>query len=85
MAKAKPSIASMTLDIHAAGPVAPPPPAEDISFGDLAGGGGARATINLTVDEDLKFGFKEWCARHRRSQVTAFREAFALLKERVGP
>jgi hypothetical protein len=44
----------------------------------------ARATINLTVDEDLRWAFKEWCTRHRMSQVQAFREAFDLLQERHG-
>jgi hypothetical protein len=43
-----------------------------------------RGTINLTVDVDLKYEFKEWCARHRTSQVNAFRKAFDLLKEREG-
>ena len=40
------------------------------------------ANVNLKVTEDEKWAFKEWCVHHRVNQVDAFREAFALLKEK---
>ena len=40
------------------------------------------ANVNLKVTEEEKWAFKEWCVRHRVTQVDAFREAFALLKEK---
>lgn len=42
----------------------------------------AYANVNLKVSEEEKWEFKEWCVRHRTTQVDAFREAFALLKEK---
>lgn len=38
--------------------------------------------LNLKFSEDEKWAFKEFCARHRMSQVDGFREAFELLKEK---
>jgi len=38
------------------------------------------ANVNLKVSEEEKWAFKEWCVRHRLTQVDAFREAFALLQ-----
>lgn len=46
--------------------------------------GSVRATINLTVNDALKWEFKEWCTRHRMTQVDAFREGFKLLKRQYG-
>lgn len=40
------------------------------------------ANINLKVGVKEKWDFKEWCVRHRLTQVDAFREAFELLKEK---
>ena len=40
------------------------------------------ANINLKVGVEEKWRFKEWCVRHRLTQVDAFREAFELLKEK---
>lgn len=40
------------------------------------------ANINLKVGMEEKWSFKEWCVRHRLTQVDAFREAFELLKEK---
>ena len=40
----------------------------------------AYANVNLKVSEEEKWAFKEWCVRHRLTQVDAFREAFALLQ-----
>lgn len=40
------------------------------------------ANVNLKVTEEEKWAFKEWCVHHRVTQVHAFREAFALLKEK---
>lgn len=42
----------------------------------------ASATVSLKVTEEEKWAFKEWCVHHRVTQVDAFREAFALLKEK---
>jgi hypothetical protein len=42
----------------------------------------AYANVNLKVTEEEKWAFKEWCVHHRVTQVDAFREAFALLKEK---
>lgn len=38
--------------------------------------------VNLKITEEEKWAFKEWCVHHRVTQVDAFREAFALLKEK---
>jgi len=54
---------------------------EDIP--DIAAGG-TRATINLTVTDELKWAYKEWCTRHRLSQIDAFKEAFELLQAKHG-
>ena len=40
------------------------------------------ANINLKVGIEEKWDFKEWCVRHRLTQVDAFRAAFELLKEK---
>jgi hypothetical protein len=40
------------------------------------------ANVNLKVTEEEKWAFKEWCVHHRITQVDAFREAWALLKEK---
>jgi hypothetical protein len=50
---------------------------------DIAAGA-TRATINLTVTDELKWTYKEWCTRHRMSQVDAFKEAFELLQAKHG-
>ncbi len=42
--------------------------------------GAPLANLNLKVSEDERWAFKEWCVKNRISQVDAFREAFALLK-----
>ena len=42
----------------------------------------ATVNLNMKVTEDERWFFKEFCARHRMSQVDAFREAFALLQEK---
>lgn len=42
--------------------------------------GAGLANLNLKVSEDERWAFKEWCVRHRISQVDAFRRAFDLLK-----
>jgi hypothetical protein len=42
----------------------------------------AYAKVNLKVTEEEKWAFKELCVHHRVTQVDAFREAFALLKEK---
>ena len=39
-----------------------------------------RATLNFTVTPDFKWQFKEWCVRHRMTQVDALSRAFELLK-----
>ena len=54
------------------------PPAADVVAN------ATRASVNLTVDGTLKWEFKEWCTRHRMTQVQAFRQAFAMLQERHG-
>jgi len=41
------------------------------------------ANINLKVGIEEKWNFKEWCVRHRITQVDAFREAFELLKKNM--
>lgn len=38
------------------------------------------ANINLKVTEDERWAFKELCAKHRMSQVDAFRVAAKLLE-----
>ncbi|MFN4060389.1 MAG: hypothetical protein ACK4IA_06490 [Paracoccus hibiscisoli] len=43
--------------------------------------GKGLANLNLKVSEDEKWAFKEWCVKHRISQVDGFRRAFELLKE----
>ena len=75
MAK-KPSLTDMTIGAEQSETVGALNLAAEFSSG--------RGTINLTVDVDLKYEFNEWCARHRTSQVNAFRKAFALLKEHEG-
>jgi hypothetical protein len=44
--------------------------------------GTTYSNVNLKVTEEEKWAFKEWCVHHRMTQVDAFREAFALLKEK---
>lgn len=44
--------------------------------------GTTYANVNLKVNEEEKWAFKEWCVHHRITQVDAFREAFTLLKEK---
>ena len=44
--------------------------------------GTTYSNVNLKVTEEEKWAFKEWCVHHRVTQVDAFREAFALLKEK---
>lgn len=38
------------------------------------------ANLNLKITEDERWAFKEFCVRHRMSQVDGFRAAFELLK-----
>lgn len=45
---------------------------------------GERANITLTVSEDMRWEYKQWCAKHRISQVDAFHKAFELLKREMG-
>lgn len=42
--------------------------------------GSGLANLNLKVSEDERWAFKEWCVKHRVSQVDGFRRAFELLK-----
>lgn len=37
--------------------------------------------LNLKVSDDERWAFKEWCVKHRISQVDGFRRAFELLKQ----
>ena len=43
------------------------------------------ANLNLKVTDDERWGFKEFCVKHRMSQVDAFRLAFELLKAHFEP
>lgn len=36
--------------------------------------------LNLKISDDERWAFKEWCVKHRISQVDGFRRAFELLK-----
>ena len=38
------------------------------------------ANLNLKVSEEERWGFKEFCVKHRMTQVDGFRMAFELLK-----
>lgn len=42
------------------------------------------ANLNLKVTEDERWAFKELCAKHRLSQVEAFRRAVRLLATELG-
>lgn len=46
----------------------------------MAGTGSRYANLNLKVSEDERWEFKEFCAKHRMSQIDGFRLAFELLK-----
>ena len=39
------------------------------------------ANLNLKITEDERWAFKEFCVKHRMSQVDGFRIAFELLRE----
>lgn len=39
------------------------------------------ANLNLKVSENERWAFKEWCVKHRISQVDGFRRAFELLRK----
>lgn len=39
------------------------------------------ANLNLKVTDDERWEFKEFCVRHRMSQVDGFRLAFDLMKK----
>lgn len=39
------------------------------------------ANVNLKVTDEERWQFKEWCVRHRMSQVDAFRLGFRLLQD----
>ena len=39
------------------------------------------SNLNLKVTEDERWAFKEFCVRHRMSQVDGFRLAFELMKK----
>jgi hypothetical protein len=45
----------------------------------------ATVNLNMKVTEDERWFFKEFCARHRMSQVEAFREGLELLKRKYEP
>lgn len=52
------------------------------AVGKASRSGGARlANLNLKLTEDERWAFKEWCVKHRISQVDGFRRAFALLQK----
>lgn len=38
------------------------------------------ANLNLKITEDERWAFKEFCVKHRMSQVDGFRLAFELMK-----
>ena len=41
------------------------------------------ANLNLKITEEERWAFKEFCVKHRISQVEAFRRAIPLLKEHL--
>lgn len=38
------------------------------------------ANLNLKITEDERWAFKEFCVKHRMSQINGFRAAFELLQ-----
>lgn len=41
--------------------------------------------LTMSVDEQFRYEFKTWCARHRMKMNEAFVKSFTLLKEKYGP